>query len=65
MIKIKNILKEHNVKPIELSSILNISRPTLNSYINEFEKERKILNEEYNSFFRKSQKEMIRVEKTY
>jgi len=54
--KIKDILKENNVKLIELSNILNISRPTLNSYIDEFEKEGKISNEEYNSFFRKISK---------
>ena len=48
--KIKDILKENNVKLIELSNILNISRPTLNSYINEFEKEGKITNEEYNLY---------------
>lgn len=51
--KIKNILKENNVKLIELSSILNISRPTLNSYIDEFEREGKISNKEYDSFFKK------------
>lgn len=51
--KIKNILKENNVKLMELSSILNISRPTLNSYIDEFEKEGKISNKEYDSFFKK------------
>lgn len=51
--KIKDILKENNVKLIELSSILNISRPTLNSYIDEFEKEGKISNKEYDSFFKK------------
>ena len=38
---------------MELSSILNISRPTLNSYIDEFEKEGKISNKEYDSFFKK------------
>jgi len=54
--KIKDILKENNVKLIELSNILNISRPTLNSYIDEFEKEGKITNEEYNSFFKKISK---------
>ena len=54
--KIKDILKENNVKLIELSNILNISRPTLNSYIDEFEKEGKISNKEYNSFFRKISK---------
>nr|WP_314532012.1 hypothetical protein [uncultured Fusobacterium sp.] len=51
--KIKNILKENNVKLIELSNILDISRPTLNSYIDEFEKEGKISNKEYDSFFKK------------
>ena len=51
--KIKDILKENNVKLIELSNILDISRPTLNSYINEFEKEGKTSNKEYNSFFKK------------
>lgn len=51
--KIKNILKENNVKLIELSNILNISRPTLNSYIDEFEREGKISNKEYDSFFKK------------
>ena len=35
---------------------MNISRPTLNSYIDEFEREGKTLNEEYNSFLRKYQK---------
>ena len=54
--KIKDILKENNVKLIELSNTLSISRPTLNSYIDEFEKEGKISNEEYNSFFRKISK---------
>lgn len=49
--RIKNILKENNVKLIELSNILDISRPTLNSYIDEFEKEGKISNKEYDSFF--------------
>ena len=51
--KIKDILKENNVKLIELSNILDISRPTLNSYIDEFEREGKISNKEYNSFFKK------------
>ena len=51
--KIKNILKENNVKLIELSNILDISRPTLNSYIDEFERNGKISNKEYNSFFKK------------
>ena len=63
--KIKDILKENNVKLIELSNTLSISRPTLNSYIDEFEKEGKITNEEYNSFFRKYQKRVISVEKSY
>ena len=54
--KIKDILKENNIKLIELSNILNISRPTLNSYIDEFEKEGKITNEEYDSFFKKISK---------
>lgn len=47
------MLKKNNVKLVELSNILNISRPTLNSYIDEFEKEGKISNKEYNSFFKK------------
>ena len=51
--KIKDILKENNVKLIELSNILDISRPTLNSYIDEFERKGKISNKEYNSFFKK------------
>ena len=51
--KIKDILKENNIKLIELSNILDISRPTLNSYIDEFEKEGKISNKEYDSFFKK------------
>jgi len=54
--KVIKILKENNVKLIELSNILNISRPTLNSYIDEFEKEGKITNEEYDSFFKKISK---------
>lgn len=51
--KIKNILKENNIKLTELSNILDISRPTLNSYINEFEREGKISNKEYDAFFKK------------
>ena len=51
--KIKDILKENNVKLIELSNALSISRPTLNLYIDEFEKEGKISNKEYESFFKK------------
>ena len=51
--KIKDILKENNVKLIELSNILDISKPTLNSYIDEFERNGKISNKEYNSFFKK------------
>ena len=51
--KIKDILKENSVKLTELSNILDISRPTLNSYIDEFEKKGKISNKEYNSFFKK------------
>ena len=51
--KIKDILKENNVKLIELSNTLSISRPTLNSYIDEFEREGKISNKEYDSFFKK------------
>ena len=51
--KIKDILKENNVKLIELSNTLSISRPTLNSYIDEFEREGKISNKEYESFFKK------------
>lgn len=54
--KIKGILKENNVKLIELSNILDISRPTLNSYIDEFEREGKISNKEYDSFFKKISK---------
>ena len=54
--KIKDILKENNVKLIELSNILDISRPTLNSYIDEFEREGKISNKEYDSFFKKISK---------
>ena len=54
--KIKDILKENNVKFIELSNILDISRPTLNSYIDEFEREGKISNKEYDSFFKKISK---------
>ena len=54
--KIKDILKENSVKLIELSNILDISRPTLNSYIDEFEKEGKISNKEYDSFFKKISK---------
>ena len=54
--KIKDILKENNVKLIELSNILDISRPTLNSYIDEFEREGKISNKEYDSFFKKFEK---------
>ncbi len=51
--KIKDILKENSVKLIELSNILDISRPTLNSYIDEFERNGKISNKEYNSFLKK------------
>ena len=51
--KIKDILKENSVKLIELSNILDISRPTLKSYIDEFERNGKISNKEYNSFFKK------------
>ena len=51
--KIKDILKENSVKLTELSNILDISRPTLNSYIDEFERNGKISNKEYNSFFKK------------
>ena len=51
--KIKNILKENNIKLVELSNALNISRPTLNLYIDEFEREGKIPNKEYDSFFKK------------
>ena len=54
--KIKDILKENSVKLIELSNILDISRPTLNSYIDEFEREGKISNKEYDSFFKKISK---------
>ena len=54
--KIKDILKENNVKLIELWNILDISRPTLNSYIDEFEREGKISNKEYDSFFKKISK---------
>ena len=54
--KIKDILKENNVKLIELSNILDISRPTLNSYIDEFEREGEISNKEYDSFFKKISK---------
>jgi hypothetical protein len=63
--KIKDILKENNVKLIELSSILNISRPTLNSYIDEFEKEGKISNKEYDSFFKKILKKLMLAGKSY
>ena len=54
--KIKDILKENSVKLTELSNILDISRPTLNSYIDEFEREGKISNKEYDSFFKKISK---------
>ena len=54
--KIKDILKENSVKLIELSNILDISRPTLNSYIDEFQRNGKISNKEYNSFFKKISK---------
>ena len=44
------------MKLIELSNILDISRPTLNSYIDEFEREGKISNKEYDYFFKKISK---------
>ena len=53
--KIKDILKENSVKLTELSNILDISRPTLNSYIDEFERKGKISNKSY-----KNREELLR-----
>lgn len=42
---------------------LSISKSILNSYIDEFEKEKKILNKEYHSLFKKISEKNIWVEK--
>lgn len=50
---IKKILKDMNIKLYEFSEKLNISRPTLNYYINEYETHYNISNEKINDLFTK------------
>lgn len=49
--KIKDFLKEYKITLKELSEILGLSRPTLNTYIEQFEKGDKISNPLYQSIF--------------
>ena len=42
--KIKDFLKKYKITLKELSEILNLSRPTLNSYIEQYELNGKISN---------------------
>lgn len=48
---IKKLLKNMNIKLYEFSEKLNISRPTLNSYISEFEIHKKVSNKKINDIF--------------
>ena len=51
--KIKDFLKKYKITLKELSEILNLSRPTLNSYIEQYELDGKISNNYYNTIFTK------------
>lgn len=51
--KIKDFLKKYKITLKELSEILNLSRPTLNSYIEQYELNGKISNNYYNTIFTK------------
>ena len=51
--KIKNILQSHEVSLLKFSNLLNISRPTLNSYILLFENGKKIPNDKIQLIFNK------------
>ena len=48
---IKDILKKNDIKLYEFSDLLEISRPTLNYYIYEFESGKEIPNKKINSIF--------------
>lgn len=52
IMNIKTILKENKIKLIEFSQLLGISRPTLNAYISEFEKNNTLQNQTYNEIFK-------------
>lgn len=49
--KIKEFLKKYKITLKELAETLSLSRPTLNSYIEQFEKEEKISNPIYQNIF--------------
>ena len=49
---IKEILKRNDIKLYEFSDLLEISRPTLNYYISEFESGRDIPNKKIESIFK-------------
>lgn len=49
--KIKEILKKYKITLNELALYLELSRPTLNNYIKQFEERGKIVNEKYQNFF--------------
>lgn len=48
---IKELLKNYNIKLSDLAEIFNLSRPTLNNYIKEFETTSKLNNDFYNKIF--------------
>lgn len=50
--KIKEFLKKYKITLKELADILEISRPTLNSYISQYEVDNKISNEYYQNIFK-------------
>ena len=49
--KIKEILKVHNIKLSEFADLLKISRPTLNNYIKEYEETNLVSNQIYSQMF--------------
>lgn len=49
--KIKEVLKRYKLTLKELADALGLSRPTLNSYIDQFEKDEKISNNLYQYIF--------------
>ena len=49
--KIKEVLKRYKLTLKELADILGLSRPTLNRYIDQFEKDEKISNNLYQYIF--------------
>lgn len=55
--KIKEILKANGIKLSEFSDLLNVSRPTLNTYIKEYEELKEVSVQIYNKMFNELFKE--------